>query len=66
MSYLWWLFGLEEEQEDELKNKQKHLKFLCCKNIDSGNIPILRGRLSLFLNETNKKRSKKIKNKKSG
>lgn len=64
MSYLWYLLGLidDYEDQDDLKNKQKHLKYLCCKNIDSGNTPLLRGRLSSFLNEDHKKqrRTKKI------
>ncbi len=68
MSYLWWLLGLEQyedEDEDPLKDKQKHLKYLCCKNIENNNIPALRGKLSSFLHEPlmkkNKKKSKNAK-----
>ena len=37
MSYLWYLLGYHQEEEelDELKDKQKHLKYLCCKSIDT-------------------------------
>lgn len=35
--YLYWLLGLEEEEpevKDQLKDRQKHLKYLCCKSIE--------------------------------
>ena len=66
MSYLWYLLGLDQEEEgkeDDVKNKQKHLKYLCCKNIEQKNIPVLRSKLSSFLNEPQKaKKTKKNKN----
>jgi hypothetical protein len=63
MSYLYWLLGLEEEEKDDLKDRQKHLKYLCCKNIEEKNVPILRSKLSSFINEPQKKqKTKKNKN----
>ena len=63
MSYLWWLLGLEEEEEkDDIKDRQKHLKYLCCKNIEEKNVPVLRSKLSSFLNEPYVKSKKKKKN----
>ena len=55
MSYLYWLLGLEEEEKDDIKDRQKHLKYLCCKNIEQNNIPVLRSKLSSFINEPQKK-----------
>ena len=48
MSYLWYLLGYdtEVEEKDLMKDGQKHLKFLCCKNIERGNVPKLRSNLS--------------------
>jgi len=44
MSYLWYLLGYEieeEEEPDDKKDRQKHLKFLCCKSIETA-LPKLR------------------------
>lgn len=58
MSYLYWLLGLEEEEpeiQDELKDRQKHLKYLCCKSIETS-LP----RLKKVVKEIPMKRRKKI------
>ena len=46
MSYLWWLIGLENEEKDNIKDRQKHLKYLCCRNIENKNVPVLRSKLN--------------------
>jgi ribosome-binding factor A len=70
MSYLYYLiFGESEEEEvkDDLKNRQKHLKYLCCKSIEQKNTPVLRSKLSSFINEpfAKSKSKQKGRNKKS-
>jgi hypothetical protein len=45
--------------EQKKIDRQKHLKYMTCKQIDSGNIPVLKSKLSSFINEPFVKSKKK-------
>ena len=45
--------------EQQKIDRQKHLKYMTCKQITDGNIPILRSKLSSFINEPFVKSKKK-------
>lgn len=59
-----YFFEEEEKEDDPVKDRQKRLKYLCCKAIDSGSIPTLKSQLGQeLLFEKIQKKNKRRKNK---